>query len=218
MDEAEIVVAGETLRLLPERAVWWPARDTLFVADAHWGKAATFRASGIFVPRGTTLEGLSRLDSALQRTEARRIVFLGDYLHARQGRVRGTLGALAAWRDAHADIELLLVRGNHDRGAGDPPCETGVECVDPPVLEPPFVLSHHPGSSANGYVLAGHVHPAVRLAGRGRQRARLPCFWFTAGGAVLPAFGDFTGTAVVQPQAGDRVFVVATERVVEIGR
>ena len=36
-------VADEALALLPECALWWPARSTLLAADAHFGKAATLR-------------------------------------------------------------------------------------------------------------------------------------------------------------------------------
>ncbi len=34
--------AGKPVQLLPERALWWPAGQALFVADLHLGKAATF--------------------------------------------------------------------------------------------------------------------------------------------------------------------------------
>jgi hypothetical protein len=44
----------------------------------------------------------------------------------------------------------------------------------------------------------------------------LPCFHFGANVAILPAFGEFTGTALVRPVAGDRVYVVAGERVLEM--
>jgi hypothetical protein len=40
----EIVLAGETLRLLPDKALYWPRQQTLFIADAHFGKVAAFRA------------------------------------------------------------------------------------------------------------------------------------------------------------------------------
>ncbi|MDB4951373.1 MAG: metallophosphoesterase [Gemmatimonadetes bacterium] len=214
--DAEIVVAGERLVLLPERAVLWPRAGTLLVADTHFGKAAAFRAGGLPVPGGTTAEGLARLDRALDRTGAGRVVFLGDFLHARQGRAPATFQSLGEWQRRRATVDLVLVRGNHDRGAGDPPKEMQIRCVDPPLLEAPFVLAHHPDPAPHGYVLAGHVHPAVLLTGRGRQRARLPCFWFGAWGAVLPAFGGFTGVAEVAPAAGDRVFVVADGEVVEV--
>jgi uncharacterized protein len=33
---------------------------------------------------------------------------------------------------------------------------------------------------------------------------------------VLPAFGAFTGSAVVRPSAGDQVFVIAEEEVLKV--
>ena len=212
----EIAVAGETLTLLPERAAYWTRTRTLLIADPHFGKAATFRASAIPVPRGTTTEALSRLDGLLARTGATRIIFLGDYLHARDGRSPETLRVLADWWTAHSDLELVLVRGNHDRRAGDPPAELGLRCIDAPMVEAPFVMAHHPTSSAEGYVLAGHLHPGVSLTGRGRMRERLSCFWFGRGCGVLPAFGEFTGLADVTPEPGDRVIAIADEALVEV--
>lgn len=215
--EASIRIRGETLRLLPERAAFWEGASTLLIADPHWGKAAAFRAGGIAVPGGTTLDGISRLDALLKRTAARRIVFLGDYLHSRQGRAPATVAALADWSRRHPEVELVLVRGNHDRHAGDPPAGLGLVCLDPPLVEPPFALAHFPDPDPAGYVVAGHLHPGVQLTGRGRQRERLPCFWIRSEVAVLPAFGDFTGLATVAPTPDDRVFVVAGDTVVEAG-
>jgi metallophosphoesterase superfamily enzyme len=64
--------------------------------------------------------------------------------------------------------------------------------------------------------LAGHVHPGLTLVGRGLQRETLPCFLIGQRGAILPAFGSFTGCSVVQPQPGDRAFVVAQDEVMEV--
>ena len=214
--DARVEVAGEALRLLPERAAYWERARTLLVADAHFGKAASFRALGVPVPGGTTLDGLRRLDAMLAQTGARRIAFLGDYLHAREGRAPATLEALARWHDVHRDVELLLVRGNHDRGAGDPPRESGVRCVDAPLVEPPFVLAHHPTVSRDGYVIAGHLHPAAYLEGPSRQRERLHYFWIGERGMVLPAFGEFTGVAEIEAKVEDRVWVVAGGEVMEV--
>jgi DNA ligase-associated metallophosphoesterase len=216
MSELRIEVAGEHLVLFADRGLLWERTRTLLVADTHWGKAAAFRAGGLPVPRGTTTGGLSRLDALLAQTRAERLVILGDFLHVKQGRAPDTLAVLTEWRRAHAELDLLLVRGNHDRHAGDPPNELSIRCVDEPVIEPPFVFAHRPAMSPDGYVLAGHVHPAVRLVGRGRQSERLRCFWFAERGAVLPAFGEFTGVADVDPDPGDRVFVIAEDRVIAL--
>jgi DNA ligase-associated metallophosphoesterase len=208
-----ITIAGETLELCVERAVYWPRRRTLFVADPHFGKAATFRALGVRVPRVTTEGAVARLDRLVARLAPARIDFLGDFLHAREGRNDETFRVLAEWRARHGGVAMRLVRGNHDKRAGDPPSDVGIECVDGPVLEPPFALAHHPTHVAGSYVLAGHVHPCAVLVGRGRQRERLPCFWLGAHTGVLPAFGDFTGCAEVTPAEGDALWVVADDEV-----
>lgn len=209
---------GESLWLLPERMILWEERRTLLVADPHWGKAAAFRASGIPVPGGTTREGLRRLSGVVERSTADRVIFLGDFLHARAGRADATLRELALWRERHPDLDLRLIRGNHDREAGDPPAAMQIYCADGPVREGPFLLSHHPGRDPDGYGIAGHVHPVVRLTGPARQRQRLPCFWFGAHGAVLPSFGEFTGGAEVSPSPHDRVFVIAETTVIDVSR
>jgi DNA ligase-associated metallophosphoesterase len=207
---------GESLLLLPERALLWERTGTLVVADAHLGKAAAFRAAAIPLPGGTTTEALSRLSAALARTGARRLLLLGDFFHARAGRAARTLAAIAAWRERHADLGVVLVRGNHDKGAGDPPPEWGFDCQDEPRIEPPFAFRHHPEEENSHYVLAGHIHPAVSLSGFGGLRERLPCFLFGERVGLLPAFGGFTGGATVRPRRGDRVFVVAGEEIVSI--
>ncbi|HST58620.1 MAG TPA: ligase-associated DNA damage response endonuclease PdeM [Longimicrobium sp.] len=212
--DLEIDLCGERLVLLPEKAAYRPARRELLVADPHFGKAAAFRALGVPVPGGTTAENLGRLTRTVARTGAERIVFLGDFFHARAGRARRTLDTLAEWREAHPVLEITLVRGNHDRHAGDPPEELRIACVDGPLPAAPYAYAHHPEAAPACYVLAGHVHPSVTLRGAGRQRERLACFHLGPHVGILPAFGDFTGTADVSVIPGDRVYVVAGEQVV----
>src|SRR5687767_4870021 len=90
-----VTYAGETVWLLPERALWWPAGRVLFVADIHLGKAATYRALGQPVPSGTTHENLARLSGLLHYYRPTQLVFLGDLLHAAQARTPSVLEGLA---------------------------------------------------------------------------------------------------------------------------
>jgi DNA ligase-associated metallophosphoesterase len=212
-----IRVAGTDAVLHPSGAVLLSAEQTLLVADAHFGKAVSFRKLGVPVPAGTTTETLDELSAVIASTRARRVVFLGDFLHSRHSHAAGTLAALARWRAAHTAIELTLVRGNHDDRAGDPPAELDIAVVDEPLRLGPFALCHHPRPQAGAYVLAGHWHPCISVSGRAFERLRLPCFWFgDDSGAlpdnavgVLPAFGSFTGMHRIEPRAGDRIFPVA---------
>ncbi|MEO5696070.1 MAG: DEAD/DEAH box helicase, partial [Burkholderiaceae bacterium] len=97
-ETCQIEIAGESLTLLPERALWWPATRTLFIADLHLGKAATYRSLGQPVPGGSTQQNLQRLDRLIDRQGPLQLVFLGDFLHAARARTPTLLAAVAVWR------------------------------------------------------------------------------------------------------------------------
>src|SRR5215218_4729332 len=163
------VVADERIELLAERALHWPRARTLFVADVHLGKTAAFRAGGVPLPRGATSADLARLTRLVQRTAATCVVILGDFIHAKAGRVTALDDAFMTWRRAHPQLDMTLVRGNHDAHAGDPPSHWQVACVADPHALPPFLGCHHPVAPRSGYALCGHVHPGVRLSGYAEQ-------------------------------------------------
>jgi uncharacterized protein len=122
--------AGHQWELLPEKALHWPARRTVIVADVHFGKAAAFRHLGVPVPHGTTAHDLARLGEIVQTTRCERMIILGDLLHARHGRAEDTMQSIGEWRRQHAALDITLVRGNHDLHAGDPPVDWMIACVD----------------------------------------------------------------------------------------
>ena len=214
-----IDLAGADVVLHPSGAALLTSHSALLVADAHFGKAVSFRKLGVPVPSGTTSETLAGLSKALADTRATRLVFLGDFLHSRRSHAAGTLDAITNWRAAHAGLEITLVRGNHDDRAGDPPQHLDIRVVDEPLRLGGFALCHHPDPVAGAYVLAGHWHPCISVSGRAFERLRLPCFWLgDDSGAlpqqavgVLPAFGSFTGMHRIEPRAGDRIFPIADD-------
>src|SRR5882672_131647 len=203
-----IEFAGESWQLF--------ARRQLVVADAHFGKAAAFRARGVPVPSGTTLENLACLSQLIAATGARAIVFLGDLFHARESHAPDTLAHWRAWRARHAALDLILVEGNHDHAAGAVPADLAVREVPAPWRDGVLAFCHEPCRIDGAYVLAGHQHPCVRLYGAAGDTVRLPCFWLRDRLAILPAFGEFTGGAQIAREPGDRVIAVAEERLVEI--
>jgi DNA ligase-associated metallophosphoesterase len=208
----DIVVAGETVRLLAQKALYWPRHKMLVVADIHFGKAASFRALGVPVPGGTTTQNLDALDSLMAMFEVDHLMFLGDFLHARAAHASATQAAMLAWRKRHPALALTLVRGNHDRHAGDPAAALGIDMVDEPYSLAPFSFCHHPDIATEGYALAGHIHPAYVLATR-FDALRLPCFVVGTHRMILPSFGAFTGGFTITPGPGDAVFVSSGEQV-----
>jgi len=203
-----ITLAGAELWLLADRAVYYPEYRALLIADVHFGKAAAYRKLGQPVPHGTTQNNLQRLDELLGRYPCDRLIFLGDFLHAPESRAPATLEALAQWRSRHPALEITLIRGNHDKRAGDPPPALRIETVPEPLLLGPFALQHEPDPHATHHVLAGHVHPVYRLRGRGRQTLRLACFYLRGSMSLLPAFGAFTGGFNIEATQDSKIFVV----------
>ena len=66
------------------------------------------------------------------------------------------------------------------------------------------------------FTISGHVHPGIRLRGKGRQSMRLPCFFARQNGILLPAFGTFTGLHILKPAPDDQVFAIAEQSVIPI--
>lgn len=202
-----IEVAGTQLWLLADKAAYWPEGKALLIADAHFGKAAAYRAQGQPVPHGTTASNVQRIERLLALYTVENLVFLGDFFHAPQSQAPATLATLLEWRRRHAGLESVLVRGNHDERAGDPPPTLDIRTVSEPYLLGPFALRHTPKPEHGRHVLAGHMHPTFRLQGRGRQSLRLPCFVSSSRMTLLPAFGDFTGGMDVEMTPGARIYL-----------
>lgn len=209
-----IVVANETLILCAERAIFYPSQNTLFIADAHFGKAATFRARGLPVPQGTTAFNLEQLDILIERTRASEIIFLGDLFHAKEA--HAVRNALLSWRENHFKLKLTLIMGNHDHHAGAPDQAYRCKIVSEPYQCGPFQLCHHPQIISENYVIAGHEHPVINLKSKS-DRCRLPCFNFGKNLAVLPAFGSFTGGMPVNPNC-NALFVCTSNQVLPVNQ
>ena len=211
-----ITIADEKLELFPEKAIYWQKEKILFISDTHFGKTSTFRIQGIPVPAGGLKDDLNKISLLINKTGAEKIYFLGDLFHSRMGKTPSVLNTVIEWRETHKEIEMNLIRGNHDYHSGDPCEEMNIKCFDEPYNLLPFILKHEPEKSNDGYVLCGHIHPSIFLYGKGGSSVKAACFHFTEEYAVLPAFGDFTGTYKIRPKENDRVFAVADEHIFEI--
>ncbi|MEL7296809.1 MAG: ligase-associated DNA damage response endonuclease PdeM [Pseudomonadota bacterium] len=217
-DVLEIVIAGETLLLLPDRAMFWPARRTLLIADWHIGKAAVFGRRGLAIPEGDLQYDLQRLDRVLASYATDELIVLGDLMHAPPLASDRWPQDLADWLGEHATLGFSVVAGNHDRVSAErlpAPLTERVDWYPADRRVGPFCLAHEPEPVTSGYVLAGHLHPTLRLSS-GADRVRSPVFWFRQDHAVLPAFGSFTGGHNIRPKRGDRVFMTGPDSVVEI--
>lgn len=186
----------------------------LLLADLHLGKTAHFRKAGIAVPSAAAQSNWDRLYSLLLDYKPQKVVFLGDLFHSSYNPVWEDVGIMTV---QFKYTQFLLIQGNHDILAKADYEQAGLS-VYPSLEIGPFLFTHEPleESSSEQYNLAGHIHPCVHLRGNGRQRLRLPCFYFGKNGGLLPAFGAFTGMAGIQPKDGEEVYVVAEDCVLKV--
>jgi len=231
----ETELGGVRAVLTPERAVYLPEERAVLLADTHWGKAEAMRRHGVGVPAGTGDEQRARLTRVIERTGPRRVIVLGDLIHAPIGLTDGVIERAGAWVDAVGALGVAsveLVEGNHDAKLG---CEglaallerVGIAALGPEArLGCGLVLRHHPPEEASGawamgppggYVLCGHTHPAAVLRGMGDE-VKVPGYWADDGRCVLPAFSSFIAGKRIRRRAGDRLFAAAGDRVVEVPR
>jgi len=202
------------LTLLPEGAVFLTDSATLVVADIHLGKSAVFRAKGLPVPEGDSARDLARLVALAAKSQARHLIIAGDLFHAPTGVTPKLEGELAAFMD-RLGIPVTLVVGNHDIKI--PPLTVELPSVPFWDLSDHLRIVHDPAhASGDRLHIAGHWHPVVKIPDGKRTSLRLPCFLFRGNTLVLPAFGSFTGGAMLAAKPDDRVFVALREKVVEL--
>jgi len=185
--------SGQEMRLVQGRAVFWPAEDTLLVADLHLEKASFFAAHGQMLPPYDSRETLGRLALAVRETGARRVVALGDNFHDAGGGDRlepHAAGMLAALTSA---LDWVWIDGNHDHGITP---EAGSEVMDEVEIGG-ILLRHAAQPGLAGSEISGHYHPKLTLRTRGRRIARACAVIGTGKGGdermILPAFGALTG-------------------------
>jgi len=206
--------ADPSLCLLPEGAVFLTRTSTLVVADVHLGKSAAFRARGLPVPEGDTARDFRRILELVHRCDAKHLVIAGDLFHAPSG-ITPELEQAVVDFVAALQIPVTLVEGNHDKKIKRLPFPLNhVPHLD---LEDSIRVLHDPAEAEGEKLhLSGHWHPVVRIPDGKRTSLRLPCFLFRNNTVILPAFGSFTGGAIMEPEEGDRIFVALRDNVVEL--
>ncbi|MEL6252803.1 MAG: ligase-associated DNA damage response endonuclease PdeM [Bacteroidota bacterium] len=215
MNSLQFSLNRQTFHLHPHRAIYWEEKKTLLVADLHLGKARHFRRAGLAVPIAVSEKNIEILQSLISEFQTERLLILGDLFHSSRNHA---WDQFKDWLAGHPKMKAVLIPGNHDFHQKEAYETMGLIVEEEPYVEGEFVFSHIPIKEPmeEKYNLAGHIHPAVRLSGDGRQSMSLPCFYFGEWQGLLPAFGKFTGNGYIEVCQGDRVFVIAEDEVLEI--
>ncbi|RUA13978.1 MAG: ligase-associated DNA damage response endonuclease PdeM [Flavobacteriia bacterium] len=207
----DIHIQGKEFQLHPLGGLFWKEKSLLLISDVHLGKVNHFRKFGAAVPRKAIHKNFVLLDMIVADFQPFQICFLGDLFHSSLNKewelFENWVGKTPA--------EIILVSGNHDIIAPEKYRQLNVE-IFPELIIDNFLLTHHPEERQGLFTFCGHIHPAVKLHGFGRQKLKLPCFFKSKSQMILPAFGEFTGTYTMNPSKNDEVYAIVEDVVVKV--
>jgi len=209
-----VELKGHRVALLPQKALMFVDDRILVISDAHLGKVNHFRRSGIPVPSKANTQNTETLIQLIQTHKPVRVVFLGDLFHSYYNEEWEVMRQIT---NHFVAIRFQLILGNHDVLSPLQYERTGMSVHDELNMNG-ILLTHEPlkKNDENRFNLAGHIHPGVRLSGRGRQALTLPCFYFNHSLGLMPAFGTFTGLARIAVKKEDRIYVIADGKVMQV--
>ena len=187
MSAAAFAFQGAALLADASGALYWPAAETLAVADLHLEKGSAFAVKGTPLPPYDSRETLRRLEIVLRRHRPRRVICLGDSFHDTDGAGRLVRNEIDALRRLTAAHDWIWITGNHDP---DPPAGLG-GIAAPEFRSGSLVFRHEAAETAEGEV-SGHYHPKASISVRNR-RVGGRCFVSDGRRLILPAFGAYAG-------------------------
>ncbi len=197
---------ADDLVLDARRAVWLPREQALVVPDVHLGYAWVQRRRGQLLPVGLPDDTLDRLDELRRDYQPRRLIFLGDLVHAACDLepLRQDLQALE--RRFGRDLECVLVLGNHDVRLPALLADCGFAMPSVRWLDMGrfrLVHGHEPApvdalEPAGRMLIGGHEHPSLELGDGIATRVKCPAFAVAEDTLVVPAFSDWAAGCSLQ--------------------
>lgn len=185
----DIEVLGEKLTLCNGRAVFWERERALIISDLHVGKTAHFRKNGIAVPSDILGKDLQRLEDLVKYFSAKKIIFVGDLLHAGNN---SDVDLFCHWRRKFGNVEFHLIEGNHDRLSEKLAEKLCLTSRQESLKIENFCFVHEFSGEIPDFQITGHIHPGIVFKTK-IKNMRLPCFALAENQLLLPAFSEFTG-------------------------
>lgn len=202
-------------------ALWLEEEHSAVLADVHLGYGWALRRRGQLGPVGDDKTRRKLMD-VIEELNPRRVVLLGDLVHAPRPapEERASLEAAIAWLRERADVTVVL--GNHDRRFGRDYPDLGVDtCRE---WKGANVIAVHGDRElpAQGHVIAGHLHPALPVFDSAGAGHRMPVFVVGDRITLLPAFSPFAAGFDIRSgipfDVGDPIIVAASgKRAVPLG-
>ncbi len=210
----KITIKGQDIILDKERAIYLPQEKLLAIADLHLGKAAHFRKAGLAIPNTVSKKDLSRLKQLVEIYQPKTLLINGDMFHSDYN---DEITEFGKWRKELGQLEIVLVKGNHDRQRKQVYEDLAISVIEPCLELAHFTFLHDATDcKTDKYAIGGHIHPGISVYNNTKQRLKFPCFYFGNSHAILPAFSNFTGLQMIKPDVAAQVFAITPNKVVQL--
>lgn len=204
-------ILDQNFQMHASGVLFWEEQSMLLISDVHLGKVSHFRKFGAAVPQQAVQKNFTAMDDAIAYFQPKTVVFMGDLFHSSLNMEWELFQTWVATQSA----SIILVSGNHDIISPLRYEELGIEVVEE-LISHQFLLTHHPEEREGFFNFCGHIHPAIKLTGFGRQTVRLPCFYKSPMQLILPAFGEFTGTYTLEAKKDCEVYALLGDTVLPV--
>ncbi|GGW69823.1 putative phosphoesterase [Winogradskyella epiphytica] len=211
METLKINCHQRSFVLHPSGAAYWEEKGMLLIADVHLGKVTHFRKHGSAIPQASLYQNFEKLQAVVDYFKPKSVCFLGDLFHSS---INSEWHLFKDWIE-QLQSEVVLISGNHDIISKSMFDGINVTVKEEWLIDD-FLLTHYPESRDGLFNLSGHIHPGVRLKGFGKQFLKVSCFFRREQQLIFPAFGNFTGKFIVEPNSKDRIYVNTRDEVIEI--
>lgn len=166
-----------------------PESKTLVVSDLHLEKGAAFARHGQLHPPYDTGKTLEQLKACMHSYQPELLISLGDSFHDKEGAKQLPDIYRHQLLSLQTQCDWIWISGNHD-----PIAPEGLKGR----FETEFTLGnltfrHEPNPTFENGEISGHLHPAARIARRGKSIKRA-CFASDGKRLIMPAFGSTTGS------------------------
>ena len=193
------------------KAIYWEDNSSLILSDVHVGKLNHFQKNGIPIPSDGSMENLINIKNLIHEYDPNHVYILGDLFHSSYNK---------EWDDwiiyfSKSNVKFTLILGNPDQSDSKKLWNSNITLVNELIIDP-FLFTHYPEKEFDQFNICGHVHPAVKLRGLGRQYMKLNCFYITDNQLILPAFGTFTGSHMLKPNKTDHIICMTSDGLFEL--
>ena len=210
----KIEIRGEDMQLTNLRAIYWKREKALILSDLHIGKTAHFRKYGIPVTDKVFQRDLEHLKLLFEKYNPLKMIVVGDLYHAESN---NDTEFFAEWLSTYKGLEVVLIKGNHDRILWKN--IEGIKFESTEFLDlSPFRFIHNPlhKSDTSFFMISGHIHPGVLIKGRAKQKIKLPCYQLNEHKLILPAFSRFTGLNMASQSSEDVHYAITEDNIFKL--